>query len=371
MKYINFGKTNKEVSILGMGGMRFEKNITEKNCISFIRYASELGVNYFDTAPLYNEDRSEAIYGRAFKEMPTENFFIATKGDNAKPGRQIELSIENSLRKLQIERINFYFLWCVTNAKQFERSKMKGEALEAIVKAKERELIEHIGVSTHMYSDGIKQLVDSGIFEFIMIPYNALNFRQRDEGLRYAKEHQLGTVVMNPLYGGVIPQYKNIINIYPDSKNSPVEDAFRFCMESPFINVTLSGMNRIDMINENVSYALRSEKKSSLDFNLLQSKIQSANRWICTSCGYCMIHCPEEIDIMSYMEIYNTYMLTKSVYETKKRHEWYFEAGPLMNITKKTADCTQCQACENECTQYLDIIKRLEWISEQFEKNTN
>lgn len=209
MKFSTFGKTNKMVSWLGMGGMRFEKEIPDKECVSLIRHANELGINYFDTAPVYNEDRSERIYGRAFREMDRNHFFVATKGDNRKSAKDIEKTIERSIKRLNIDHIDFYFLWCIISKDEFACASMKGQALEGIMKAQQRRLISHVGVSAHVYSDDIKELIDSGLFEFIMIPYNALNFKQRELGLRHAFERNLGRVVMNPLYGGVIPQYNN------------------------------------------------------------------------------------------------------------------------------------------------------------------
>ncbi|MCK4345110.1 MAG: aldo/keto reductase, partial [Bacteroidales bacterium] len=262
-----FGKTGKNVTLLGMGGMRFEKEIPEKECIASIRYANELGINYFDTAPIYNEDRSEDIYGKAFNEMPRDQFLVATKGENEKSAKEIEKSIERSLKRLKVDQIDFYFLWCVIHPHQFEKAKMKGRSLEAIIKAKKKGLISHVGVSTHMYSEDIIKIVDSGLFEFIMIPYNALNFRAREEGLRYAKKHNLGTIVMNPLYGGVIPSFRDMVRIYSDSNNSPVEDALRFCLESPFIDVTLSGMNSREIVKENIKIAGRARKKSVKEQN--------------------------------------------------------------------------------------------------------
>lgn len=366
MNYTTYGKTGKKVSILGMGGMRFDKDIPEKECEGFIRYANELGINYFDTAPLYNEDRSEGIYGRAFSAMPRENFLVATKGEQHLTAKQVEASIERSVKRLGVEYINFFFLWSIITPDGYKKAAMKGKALEGILRARERGLIEHIGVSTHMYSAGIKLLVDEGIFEFIMIPYNALNFAGREEGVRYAQEKNLGTAAMNPAYGGVIPQYKDLIEIFPGSQNSPVEDAFRFCLESPYIDVTLSGMNSRKMIQENAGYAASSEKISPEAQDKKQQKIEEGFTNMCTSCGYCLRHCPEEINIKAYMEIYNTYMLTQSENHTLERYKWYHKFGPLMDDAKRAGDCAQCHDCEPHCTQYLNIVERLAWIDEKF-----
>ena len=364
MKFSTFGKTNKRVSWLGMGGMRFEKEIPEKDCIALIRHTNELGINYFDTAPVYNEDRSEGIYGRAFKEMDRDHFFVATKGDNRKSAIDIEKTIERSLKRLNIQEIDFYFLWCIISRDEFIKSKMKGRSLEGIIRAKQRGLIRHIGVSTHVYSDDIKELVDSDMFEFIMMPYNALNFKQRELGLRHASDKNLGTVVMNPMYGGVIPLYNNQLEIYSNSNNEVLEDALLFCLESPYIHVTLSGMNNREQVSQNVEIFRKAQKITEKEQIRKEHRIESGMTDLCTSCGYCLRHCPENINIKAYMEIYNTWQLSGSLEVTKERYNWYHQFGPLYGNKKYPSDCTECLACEEECTQYLKITDRLKWLDE-------
>lgn len=368
MQFTTFGKTGKKVSKLGMGGMRFDKHLTEKEAVKLIHHAHNNGINYFDTAPVYNQDRSENIYGKALKHLQRDSFFIATKGQNSKDAKEMTASIERSLKRLGVEQIDFYFLWCIIYPEQFTKARQTGQSLEAIFKAKERGLIKHVGVSSHMYSADVKNMIDDGVFEFIMLPYNALNFAAREDAIRYAKHSNLGTVVMNPVYGGVIPEYKDIIKIYPDSKNSPVEDALRFCLDSQFIDITLAGMNSKEMIDEDIRYAEQAKDISEHELNQRQKRIKDSFSNMCTSCGYCLSHCPENISIKSYMEVYNTYILTKNIETVKERHKWYRKFGPLLN-TPKAATCTQCRNCEQECTQYLNIVERLEWIANNLEKD--
>ncbi len=368
MQYTTFGKTDEKVSILGMGGMRFDKHLTENDAVKLICYAHEKGVNYFDTAPAYNQDRSEAIYGKALKQLPRDSFFIATKGQNGKNATEITNSIERSLKRLSVEQIDFYFLWCIIYPEQYEKARQEAQALEAIFKAKERGLIKHIGVSSHMYSENVKNMIDDQIFEFVMLPYNALNFAAREDAIRYAKQKNIGTVVMNPVYGGAIADFKDIIKIYPDSNKSPVEDALRFCLDSRFIDITLAGMNSKEMIDNDINYAKQAQKITEQELNHRQKRIKDAFSDMCTSCGYCLAHCQENINIKSYMEVYNTYILTKNMQTTRERHKWYRNFGPLLH-TPEASTCTQCRNCEQECTQYLDIVERLEWIAKHLESN--
>ena len=77
MKYVDYGKTGRRVSVVGFGGMRFDqKGRSDEENAEVVRYACAQGVNYFDTAPGYG--RSEDIFGIAFKDMPGD-YWVSTK----------------------------------------------------------------------------------------------------------------------------------------------------------------------------------------------------------------------------------------------------------------------------------------------------
>ena len=79
MQYTEYGRTGKQVSVVGFGGMRFDVKRSREENAELLRYASECGITYFDTAPNYCEDQSEDIFGLAFKDMPRP-FHASTKG---------------------------------------------------------------------------------------------------------------------------------------------------------------------------------------------------------------------------------------------------------------------------------------------------
>lgn len=83
MRYVDYGKTGKKVSVVGFGGLRFDLDKSNEENAQLIKYAYEKGINYFDTAPGYCDDRSEDIFGVAFREMIKEgktDFYVSTKG---------------------------------------------------------------------------------------------------------------------------------------------------------------------------------------------------------------------------------------------------------------------------------------------------
>lgn len=367
MRRTTYGKTNETVSLLGMGGMRWNKQITDEEAVAALRRANELGVNYFDTAPGYCDDRSEIILGKALADMPNDDWMVATKGPNGLTESEVRKKIDTSLERLGVEVIDFYFLWCIITREQYEKACGPGMCLEGIRKAYDEGLIKHIGVSSHMESAGLKRIIDDGYYEFIMVPYNAVNFGQREEGVRYAKEKGLGVAAMNPLHGGIIAQYKDKLAIFADSDKNGVEEGLRFCVESPYIDVALSGMNSVAQVEENVGYAEKYAPLSHADFDARVADLRANFDAMCTSCAYCVPGCPENIYIPAYMEVYNHYLLTGSIEETKGRLNWHKQFGLLRGKQPTAASCIECGTCEETCTQYLDIMNRLKWLEENIE----
>lgn len=72
MRYVEYGKTGKMVSVVGYGGLRFDLEKSNQENADLVKYAYEKGINYFDTAPGYCDDRSEDIFGLAFRQMIKE-----------------------------------------------------------------------------------------------------------------------------------------------------------------------------------------------------------------------------------------------------------------------------------------------------------
>ncbi len=367
MNYTTYGKTGETVSLLGMGGMRWNKEISDDAAVAALRRANGLGVNYFDTAPGYCDDRSESILGKALEDMPTDNWLVATKGPNSLSESEVRKKIETSLKRLGVDRIDFYFLWCIITLDAYENAKRSGGCLDGILKAHEEGLVKHVGISSHMESAGLRKIVDDDIFEFLMVPYNAINFGQREEGVRYAVEHGLGIAAMNPLHGGIIAQYKDKLSIFEGSDRNGVEEGLRFCIESPYIDIALSGMNTVEQVEENIGYADKYDKLTAEQFETHVEELRSSFDAMCTSCAYCVPGCPENIFIPAYMEVYNHYLLTGDIEGTKKRLSWHKQFGLLNGREETTSSCIECGACEETCTQYLDVMSRLKWLDEHIE----
>ena len=97
MIYNQYGKTGKRVSAVGFGGMRFDTSKPEAENAELLLYAQSKGINYFDTAPEYCNDRSKDIFGIALKQMADtrDQWYVSTKDSPAHPNRQRKMRPRN------------------------------------------------------------------------------------------------------------------------------------------------------------------------------------------------------------------------------------------------------------------------------------
>ena len=79
LELAEIGSTGLKVSRLGVGGVALGRSTTDEEAAAVLRKCIELGVSYFDTAPVYGGGVSEQRYGRILPEIPRSSFTISTK----------------------------------------------------------------------------------------------------------------------------------------------------------------------------------------------------------------------------------------------------------------------------------------------------
>src|SRR5258708_16629300 len=118
MKYRTVGKTGVQVSCLCFGTISCGGNAGEATSKVMFQRCREAGINFFDTANVYSQGRSEEILGECVADcrdemvLATKVFYPMGKDMNARglSRRHIMLEVENSLRRLKTDRIDFYFV---------------------------------------------------------------------------------------------------------------------------------------------------------------------------------------------------------------------------------------------------------------------
>lgn len=366
MQYKEYGKTGIKLSRIGFGGMRFENHEDRETSAELVVQAYQKGINYFDTAPYYCEDQSQDIMGLALREMlktrAEKPFYVSTKTGEKDPDK-IRRDLEKSLDRLGLDAIDFYHVWCVMTPEDWASRKAAG-VLKQFERLKEEGLIKNICVSTHMSGDDIAPMLDDYPFAGMLVGYSIMNFPFRQKGLEAAAARNMGLSIMNPLGGGIIPQFPDHFNFVKTREDETVVEAsLRFLLNDDRITLTLVGFGNTDHLDAACRAIEGCQAIPEKEINRIKEGLNDSFDSLCTGCGYC-IDCPISLPIPKLMDAYNHFVLTGDRKAAYDRMKWHWG-----NTDPQIArGCTDCGQCEDACTQKLDIRKRLKWVEELLEE---
>ena len=363
MQYRN-DQTGRPISLLGYGCMRFTRKgagIDLEKAEREVLAAIGAGVNYFDTAYIY--PGSEAALGeildrnhcrdqvRIATKLP--QYLVRGKGD-------FERYFSEELRRLRTDHVDFYLMHMLTDVESWHKLEAAGvrEWLDAKRAAGQ---IGQVGFSFHGNTEMFKKLLEVYPWNFCQIQYNYLDEHSQAgrAGLEAAAAKGLPVIIMEPLRGGKLvnllpPEAKRLFAESPRGW-TPAEWALRWLWDQPAVTCVLSGMNDLEMIEENCRIAdeVQPGALTKEDFALLErvkTAIQQRVKAPCTGCGYCM-PCPKGVDIPGAFRCYNE-MFTEHK-RTGRREYWQ-----VVGLRKEPAfapQCVGCGKCESHCPQHLPI----------------
>lgn len=392
--------SGEHISLLGFGMMRLPNNQDEVNRL--VDYAIEHGVNYFDTAPVYMRGESEVLTGNALARYPREKFFVATKMSNQWGDSSLEGAKKmymTSMKKLRVDYIDYYLLHSIGGGgmEAFNRRFIDNGLLDFLLEERKAGRIRHLGFSYHgdvRVFDWLLDHQDEYHWDFCQIQMNFLDWRHAsirggrrvdaDAEYLYEKCEKTGVqcVIMEPLRGGALGKVSSDVRrqlqaLRPD--DSSARWAFRWVGSYPNILTTLSGMNKMEHLEDNVQTFSPLDPCTEAE-NVLLAKIADEMAGVptipCTTCAYCM-PCPYGVDIPGnfahYNEAVNQKILplpdrTAADYAARKQQflESYQKALPDQNTWARS--CQDCEECLSKCPQQIRIPNQLARIVQTLRK---
>lgn len=205
MKYHQVGNSDLEISEIGFGCMSLPDN--EHTSIPLLRKARERGVNFFDTADLYDKGHNEEMVGKAIKPF-RQNVNIATKvgnvwrkdgsGWNWNPSKEnILLGIDESLRRLQTDYIDLYMLHGGTIEDPID------EIIETFERLKKHGKIRAYGISS-IRPNVIREYVKRSNIDAVMMQYSLLDRRPEEECLDLLADNDISVLTRGTLAKGML-----------------------------------------------------------------------------------------------------------------------------------------------------------------------
>ncbi len=390
--------SGEKISLLGFGMMRLPDD--QEDVDRLVDYAIAHGVNYFDTAPMYKGGRNEDQTGRALSRYPRDKYYIATKMSNQNQRLwdfdAAKEMYERSFERLRVDYIDYYLLHSIGGGgvDGLKGRFLDNGLLDFLLKEREAGRIRHLGFSYHgdvSAFDWLLDRQDEYHWDFAQIQMNYLDWRhaslnkngwRRDADAEYLydKLEKTGVqaVIMEPLRGGALGRMNDDLMarlqaVRPD--DTPASWAFRWVASHPNILTTLSGINQMEHMEENIRTFSPLEPCTEAE-NVLLAEIADVMAGFptipCTTCSYCM-PCPFGVDIPGNFAYYND-AVSKQIlplpdktavdYLTRKQQ---FADGLLEALPDKSQwanQCTDCEACLPKCPQQIRIPNQMARIVE-------
>lgn len=211
MNTLTLPKTGLKVSRVCCGTMTFGAQTDEPTAVEMVATCRDRGINFFDTANVYNQGRSETILGRALKGR-RDRVVLASKvagkmgpaADQSGLSRAaIVRSIEDSLQRLQTDYLDIYYLHSPDYAVPLEET--LGAMQDLVTSGK----VRHVGASNYASWQMVKMLwlAEKNHLPVIGVTqpmYNLLARGIEQEFLPMCREFDVATIVYNPLAGGLL-----------------------------------------------------------------------------------------------------------------------------------------------------------------------
>jgi aryl-alcohol dehydrogenase-like predicted oxidoreductase len=281
MHFRRLGRTNLQVSALGLGGGGQSRlgrvgDAPPEQIRRLIARAIELGINLFDTAADYG---TEDILGQLLAEYPRDSILISTKFNPTtrqwaiKDPAELRLSLDRSLSRLQTDYVDVLFLHGV-RARQY--AEITERFLEPLREVQRAGLARFIGVTeswgTDHTHDMLREAIPSGAWDVVMPGYNLMSPGAGVHVLPLAEHHDVGTLIMcavrsvmsqPDLVTRQIATWKDegrlaadapasLDWVFNDSVESLTAAAYRFAAQAPGVSSVLCGTGSIQHLEDNV-----------------------------------------------------------------------------------------------------------------------
>lgn len=282
MVYRDIPGTDMKISVIGYGGwgagIKGWRNVSEKKVRESIITAYKTGINFFDTAPIYGNGKSEEILGEELLSFRNKVFIASKCGliqnengvvEHCLEPESIFREIEATLKRLKTDYIDLYQIHFPDNKTSLDT------VFKVMNKLKQEKIIRYFGVSNF----SLKLLNETKNAGYVSVQ-NRFNIFQHEESreiLDYCKNENVGFIAYSPLCQGIFsdsvdenfkpssrdvrhlnPVFtdKELFNsaLYQKSKiKNPLYEALSFAVNTPGVTACLVTMTRPEHVKENIA----------------------------------------------------------------------------------------------------------------------
>ncbi len=322
---VTLGRTGITVQKNGFGCLPIQR-ISMDEAALLLKKAYAHGIRFFDTARMYTD--SEAKIGVALGDV-REDIIIASK-TMAATAREFQEQLLTSLDQLKTDYIDLYQFH---NPAFCPRPGDASGLYDAMLEAKDKGLIRHIGITNHRLAVA-GEAVESGLYETLQFPFSYIASEQEVYLAESCRDKNIGFIAMKALSGGLITnsaaacaylaQFDHVLPIWGVQKESELDEFLSYIENPPVMNDEFSAVIKKDR--------------------------QEFSKEFCRSCSYCL-PCPAGIEIPNAARM--SLLIRRAPVSIFLNEEWQAKM-------RKIEDCIHCNRCAKRCPYGLDTPRLLE-----------
>lgn len=287
MEYKQLGKSELRISTIGLGCMSLSSS-KEQDAKAIIDQAIELGINYFDTADLYDKGKNEEMLGKALKGK-RDKVIVATKVGNQwkedgsgwdwNPRKDYILkAVESSLQRLQTDHIDLYQLHGGTIDDPID------ETIEAFELLKKQGKIRYYGISS-IRPNVIREYVKRSSIVSVMMQYSLADRRPEENIFGLLQENNIGVLARGSLAQGLlinkpakeylghtqeaIAAAAQLVQGIAVTNQTAAQTALLYVLQQPAITAAVVGISKMEQLKE-IAATTNKEKLTAEAMALLQ-----------------------------------------------------------------------------------------------------
>lgn len=329
LEYRTLGNTGLKVTSVGYGAMRTSDP-------AVLERALDLGINFVDTAHVYQGGNNEVMVGNVLKKR-RQDAYVCTKvkGDSKKDLTRL---FETSLKRLQMDYVDILYLHSLKSIRHLQNE----DAMELFTKWKKEGKVRFIGFSTHKNeAELVLQASKDKFWDLILVAYNFKKEADLTDAIHKAAAAGIGIVGMKTQAGGY--DTGDLGNI------SPHQASLKWVLQNQSVHTTIPSMTTFAELEEDIQ--VMGHKMGWRDQKTLKRYGQLIDRAYCRSCGACLATCPHGVDIpeinrcFMYLEGYRDFNLARTNYQE-------------LPLELRNA-CASCDACVASCKYGIKLAQRM------------
>jgi len=333
LAFRTLGKTGLKVTSVGCAAGAIPDPV-------ILERALDLGINYYDTARIYYQGKSEQILGRAIKGKRDKIVLASKTFSNTK--ETILKDIETSLEMLGTDHLDIYH-----QHSRHTPEEITDEMIETMELVKQQGKTRFIGVSTHDPNAMVDFILKVGKFDAVQTTYSyAIGAPYRDGAIAKLHNAGIGIIAMKVVIATATPKGDKGNHL----SNEGGLAAIKWVLNNPAISTTVPWSETIDELE--INFRAMTEEYTPEDEKILFARSEQICEFSCRMCFQCKGKCPKGVPVADELRFlaYNDF---KGNFHEAREGFWDLPRE-IRNIR-----CSDCSECVVQCPNGVKVRDRL------------